>query len=216
MNHEAGQPSRTSPLVRSDPEAVWAASESRDGAPTGYSELVNQLRVLLDHVAAAAPPSIMVREITKLVEEINVRLLPHAVPERNQVSGCLVSIPGRAQLLVPAYSVDELDDRAMAGGVRFRRHHLGSNNAAHGGAIALLFDDVLGRLARTGGRPRSRTAYIHVDYRSVTPIDEDLQIECWFDREEGRKRFMRGILRAGDRVCAEADGLFIVLRPGQP
>ena len=216
MNHESWQPLAPGPLMRSDPQAEWTVTESGTSVPGGYPEMVDELRNLLDHIAAAVPSAAMVREITKLVEEVNARLLPHEVPEHDQVSGQLTSIPGRARLLTPVYSVDELDDRAMPGRVRFGRHYLGSNGAVHGGAIPLLFDDALGRLALVGGRAKSRTAYLNVDYRSVTPIDEELQIECWFDREEGRKRFLRGILRHGDRLCAEASGLFVVLRPGQP
>jgi acyl-coenzyme A thioesterase PaaI-like protein len=178
--------------------------------------MIDQLRVLLDQVRAATPPAAVVSEVSKLTHELSERLLPHLAAEPDWVSGQLSSIPGRAQLLMPRYSVGKLDDQAMAGSVRFGRHYLGSNGAVHGGAIPLLFDDILGRLAITGGRSSSRTAYLHVEYRSVTPVDEDLRIECWFDREEGRKRFLRGTLWHGDRICAEANGLFVALRPGQP
>ena len=32
----------------------------------------------------------------------------------------------------------------------------------------------------------------------------------------GRKRVLRGTLRDGDTVCADAESLFVALRPGQP
>lgn len=32
---------------------------------------------------------------------------------------------------------------------------------------------------------------------------------------EGRKRFVRGELKDGERLCADADGLFLELLPGQ-
>jgi hypothetical protein len=32
----------------------------------------------------------------------------------------------------------------------------------------------------------------------------------------GRKRYLHGTLHDGDRLCAEATGLFLELRPGQP
>ncbi|WP_210717815.1 PaaI family thioesterase [Amycolatopsis acididurans] len=172
--------------------------------------------MFLDRVAAAVPPPDLVNEITKLAAEFNARLQSHEVAEYNQVAGQLIDLPGRAQLLTPAYTVEELDDQRAAGHVRFGRHHLGNNGAVHGGAIPLLFDDLLGRLALVGGRPKSRTAYLHIDYRSITPIDEDLQFEAWFEREEGRKRVLRGAIRHNERVCAEAHGLFVALRPGQP
>jgi acyl-CoA thioesterase FadM len=66
------------------------------------------------------------------------------------------------------------------------------------------------------GRSPARTAYLHVDFRHVTPVETELQVRVRFDREEGRKRFLRGTLHDGDTLCAEAEGLFVALRPGQP
>lgn len=219
MSNDAGRPSPeplVSPLVRSDPDAAWTVTRAGTPVPDGYPEMVDQLRLLLDRIAAAVPPPDLVRETTKLVTELNGRLQTHEVLEHDQVAGQLINLPGRAQLLTPAYTVVELDDVRATGRVRFGRHHLGSNGAVHGGAIPLLFDDLLGRMALTAGRPKSRTAYLHVEYRSITPIDADLWIEAWFEREEGRKRFLRGVLKHNERVCAEANGLFVALRPGQP
>jgi hypothetical protein len=73
----------------------------------------------------------------------------------------------------------------------------------------------MGRLANTG-RPPSRTAFLHVNYRTITPIETRLSIEAHFESEEGRKRILRGVIRDGDTVCADAEGLFVALRPGQP
>ena len=67
-----------------------------------------------------------------------------------------------------------------------------------------------------GSRPPARTAYLHVNYRNITPIERELQLTARFDREEGRKRFLSGELRDGDTLCADVEGLFVALRPGQP
>ena len=206
----------TSPLVRSDPRAGGLVTDSGVTVPGGYLELVGRLRVLLDQMRAAVPPPAVISEVSRLTQELSGHLLPYLASEPDWVSGQLSRSPGRGQLLVPVYRVEELNDQSMTGSVRFGRHYLGSNGAAHGGAVTLLFDDVLGRLALTGGRSRSRTAYLHVDYRSITPVDQDLRLECWLDREEGRKRFLRGVIRHGEQVCAEANGLFVAVRPGQP
>jgi hypothetical protein len=37
-----------------------------------------------------------------------------------------------------------------------------------------------------------------------------------YEREEGRKRFLTGWVRDGDVLVAEAEALFVALRPGQP
>jgi acyl-coenzyme A thioesterase PaaI-like protein len=204
------------PLARTDPDAIEERTWLGRPVPDGYTGMIDELRELLDRVAAAAPTTELVSDATKVVADLNTRLAEYPVDESDQVAGKLVTVPGRGQLAVPAVHVEQLDDMRMTGRVRFGRHFLGSNGAVHGGAIPLLFDDLLGRLALTGGRSRSRTAFLHVDYRSITPIDTDLRVEAHFEREDGRKRYLRGRLHCGDRLCAEASGLFVALRPGQP
>jgi hypothetical protein len=71
-------------------------------------------------------------------------------------------------------------------------------------------------LANTGDRGPSRTAFLNLDYRSITPIEEELRVTAWFEAEQGRKRFLRGTLHHGDTLCAEAHGLFVELLAGQP
>ncbi|MWA00855.1 PaaI family thioesterase [Actinomadura sp. LD22] len=178
--------------------------------------MIESLRLLHDRITGAAPPPELLKEMTRAFEDLAVELGRYAVPEREQITGHRIDLPGRGQALVPVFTVDESDDEHVQGSVRFGRYYLGGNGAAHGGAIPLVFDEMLGRLANAGGRPISRTAYLRVDYRSITPLDRDLHAEAWFDREEGRKRFLRGVILDGETLCAEAEGLFVALKPGQP
>jgi acyl-coenzyme A thioesterase PaaI-like protein len=203
------------PLVRTDPHRPDTETWLGRPVPEGYTDMIDQVRELLDRLAGAAPSAEVVRSTTKTVAELSAALAAYEVDEPDQLSGRLGSAPGRAQVAGPALHVDEVDDERMTGRVRFGRHFLGSNGVVHGGAIPYLFDDLLGRLALGGGRPRSRTAYLHVDYRSVAPIDAELRVAAFFDREEGRKHFLRGTLHDGDRLCAEATALFVALTPGQ-
>jgi acyl-coenzyme A thioesterase PaaI-like protein len=139
-----------------------------------------------------------------------------AVPEREQVFARRLDLPGRGQTMAPCLRVLDGDANTVRGAVTFGRYFLGGGGAVHGGAIPLLFDEVLGRLASAGGRTRARTAYLHTDFRSITPVGVDLSVTAWFVSEQGRKRVLRGELRHGDTLCAEAEGLFVELRPGQP
>ena len=67
------------------------------------------------------------------------------------------------------------------------------------------------------GRPISRTAFLHVDYRNVTPIDTVLTARGWVRESEGRKAFVNAELRDPEgKLLAEAHGLMIRLLPGQP
>ncbi len=105
------------------------------------------------------------------------------------------------------------DHEKVEGTVTFGRYFLGGGGAVHGGAIPLLFDEVLGRLASSGDRAPARTAYLHTDFRSITPVGVELAVRAWFVSEQGRKRTLRAQLTHGDTLCAEAEGLFIELRP---
>jgi acyl-CoA thioesterase FadM len=70
------------------------------------------------------------------------------------------------------------------------------------------------RLANTG-RSRSRTAYLHVNFRAISPIGHELRVTARVDRIEGRKRFLTGAIHHHGTLTADAEGLFVELRPGQ-
>ncbi len=180
-----------------------------------YLGMIDALRVLQDRITGAAPSAELAAEVSRTLTDLAVQLGEYAVDEPGQIAD-QVELPGRAQALVPVVHLDEQDEQHAAGRVTFGRFYLGRNGAAHGGAIPLVFDDVLGRLSGAGGRPPSRTAYLHVNYRSITPVGRELQVTARFDREEGRKRFLSGELRDGGTLCADVEGLFVALRPGQP
>ena len=72
-------------------------------------------------------------------------------------------------------------------------------------------------MSLTRPRPISRTAFLHVDYRRVTPIDTDLIARGRIRDAEGRKAFVESELYDPDgNLLAEANGLMIRLLPGQP
>jgi acyl-coenzyme A thioesterase PaaI-like protein len=111
---------------------------------------------------------------------------------------------------------EHADGHRVRGRVTFTRFYLGGGGAVHGGAVPLVFDEVLGRLAGASGRSRSRTAYLHVNYRNVTPLDRALQLEASVERIEGRKLLIIGSLHDGGTLLCDAEGLFVTLQPGQP
>lgn len=113
-------------------------------------------------------------------------------------------------------TVHQASPGCTVGTVRFSRFHHGRGGVAHGGATALLFDEVLGRMSNYPGEPPSRTAYLTVNYRAVAPIEKDLRVEAGVDRVEGRKKYSSGRLYDGDTLVADAEALFVVLKPGQP
>lgn len=112
--------------------------------------------------------------------------------------------------------MDSYSEEGVFATLTFRDFHLGGNNAAHGGHIAVAFDDLAGFASAVAIQGVSRTAYLTVQYRSITPLNTPLQCHTWADKIDGRKVYLKGTLHDGDRLCAEMDGLFIKLNPGQP
>jgi acyl-coenzyme A thioesterase PaaI-like protein len=186
------------------------------GQPTAFPVMVEALRELQDQLTGANPPEPVAARIAEAISALTRELAGYAVDERHQVAGRLVGIPGRGQSMIPPVEITEYSDTCARGHVNFGRFYLGGNGAVHGGAISLVFDELLGRLANTGRRTPSRTAYLHVNYRNITPIETRLVIEARFESEEGRKRVLSGTICDGDTLCADAEGLFVALRPGQP
>ncbi len=115
--------------------------------------------------------------------------------------------------LSPELLNPQWQDQGMQAGIVFTNFFHGANGAAHGGSIPLIFDEIFGRLSTAQGQLR-RTAYLKVDFRSVTPVNKELTIEGHLERSEGRKFWFRGTIRDGEIVCAEADGLWVALKPG--
>jgi len=117
-------------------------------------------------------------------------------------------LPGRGHPLLPPMQLSARG-RRMTGSVAFTSAHAGAGDAVHGGHVTLLFDELLGGVAASVAQ--SRTAWLHVDYRSLTPVGADLTIEAWLDRVEGRKVHVKGRLLDRERVCADAEALFIAV-----
>src|ERR1700677_4104014 len=132
-------------------------------------------------------------------------------------AGRTPDLPGMGSLLVPPWTLTRYapDGVEMTG--YFTRFHVGGNHAVHGGVLPLLFDHMFGMISHAAGRPISRTAFLHVDYRKIPPIDMPLLVRGRVTRTEGRKAFVSAELVDSDEtVLAEGNGLMVRLLPGQP
>lgn len=181
-----------------------------------FAKFLEAFRDFQDALAAADPPVRDWLELATTARQMSDRLRPWGKGEKQQPVGSRIDLPGRGHPFLPPFVTDFIDDTRVHGQVVFRRIHLGGNGAAHGGALPLFFDEILGHLANAGDRPVARTAYLTVNFRHITPIGVPLDFDSTFDRQEGRKRWVSGRLKDGDTVVADAKGLFIQLRPGQP
>jgi acyl-coenzyme A thioesterase PaaI-like protein len=189
-----------------------------DARVRAQAELMAAQRLLQDAVAGAAMPTVMAETVAAQLAAIAANIAQFRVPESSRWDGRRPELPGRGMPFMPPYVLDEEGADFSEGRVRFTRFYLGGNGAAHGGAHAVLFDDIMGRLAaRVGGGNATRTARLTINYRRVIPMDAELRFDARVDRIEGRKRFVSARLydEAGS-VGADCDGLFLTLLPGQP
>ncbi len=182
-----------------------------------YGRFVEAVRALQDHARAADAPDEVITEAADLIEKVSALLAPFDADEWSSPSGRRMDLPSRGNILQVPLDLHVTDDNRIRGTARFRRYHLGRNGAAHGGAVAHLFDSLLGFTAFKLSRSRAqRTAFQHVDYRKITPIEKQLQVDAGIDDIVDRKIFVSGRLLDGDHVLAEAHSLFVKLKPGQP
>jgi acyl-coenzyme A thioesterase PaaI-like protein len=114
---------------------------------------------------------------------------------------------GRANPLAPPIEIWS-EGMVLHGRATFGAAYEGPPGCVHGGYVAAAFDEVLGSSQSLGGRP-GMTGRLTVHYRSPTPLRTEVAFEARVIEVSGRKTFTHGTLHAGDRLCAEAEGLFI-------
>ena len=102
--------------------------------------------------------------------------------------------------------------REMRGTVNFGYPYEGPPTCVHGGVIAEVFDEVLGATNIIAGNP-GMTGTLTIKYRKPTPLLTDLRIEARCLGWSGRKIRTWGAMFDGDVLTAEAEGIFIAVRP---
>lgn len=182
-----------------------------------YGRFVEAVRALQDHARSADAPDEVITKAADVLDDLNRLLAPYDADEWHSPSGRRMDLPNRGNIMQVPVELAITEDGRVSGTARFRRFHLGRNGAVHGGAVALLFDSLLGFTAFKLSNSRSqRTAYLHVNYRKIALVEKQLQVEARIDGIEGRKIFVSGRLLDGDAVLCDAEALFVKLKPGQP
>ena len=186
-----------------------------DHAPPGLGRFVAAMRRLQDLAVSTSSP--MWTTAAEHVEKACALLDGHQVPEGVAPGGRVIELPGLGHPLLPPWMVTESGPDGVTMKGHFTRSHVGGNNAVHGGMIPLFYDWLVGMVVSTAGCPPTRTAFLHVDYRNITPIDEPLTAEGRITRVDGRKFFVAASMTAADgTLLSEANGLMVRLLPHQP
>lgn len=206
--------------------ALLEIPENRDTlyeSSTGRVRLADALRRALQHAATSTAPDDVVARAADLIDravnvlepgphgrgyhgsaEGSVGGVPHGFTSHSPVTGPLNAVASVVSLSSSATEV--------VADVVYGDAYEGPPGHLHGGFVAAIFDEVLGFAQALSGAP-GMTGKLEITYRSPTPLHTPLRVVGRFERIDGRKIFTTGTIHAGDRLCAEAKGLFISVRP---
>jgi len=135
-----------------------------------------------------------------------MRLEPN--PE-NPCFGCGGANPQGMKL---AFEQDDARQR-ITGRFRLGQTYSGGSGYLHGGIIALLLDEAMGKACRFHG-VRAVTADLRVEYLRPVPADQEISVEGFCARRNGRQLYHEGEIRNGEgQLLARAQGRFVVIDP---
>ena len=134
-----------------------------------------------------------------------IRLEPNPT---NQCFGCGGDNAGGMKL---TFEQDNANRRIVGRFVLGERYQ-GGAGFAHGGIIALLLDEAMGKVCRFR-EVRAVTAELSVEYLKPVTVDKEIVVEGRETEMNGRNLFMSGEIRSenGD-VLARGKGRFVVIR----
>lgn len=213
--------------VSDDPDAGWLDDETSPEAIAEEKRLADQLRRIIHRLVLVRPEAEDLRraadDAQRFADELD-QLRPRRGSGEVSEAGLRPNDPirhsplsGTSNPLAPpmvSWQIREGEDgpegRRTEATIRFGAAYEGPPMHAHGGLVAAVFDELLGRSQLVPGFTGSLTVW----YRRPTPLDRDLQLKAWVDRVDGRKRWVRGTCHLDGVLLSEAEGLFIAPREG--
>lgn len=135
-----------------------------------------------------------------------------AVPDANAPGTARPGSPvsGLANAIAPpvVYDDEPIDEQTVGATAVFNAAYEGPPGHVHGGWVAAVADEVLGRTQALSGQ-MGMTGTLTVRYRSPTPLDKEIRFIARLDRVEGRKVFATCEVTCDGRLCAEAEAIFV-------
>ena len=103
------------------------------------------------------------------------------------------------------------EKRRIVGRFVLGERYQGGGGMAHGGIIATLLDEALGKVCRFR-EVRAVTAELSVEYLKPVSVQSEIVVEGWETEQKGRNLFHAGEIRnaAGD-VLARGKGRFVII-----
>jgi uncharacterized protein (TIGR00369 family) len=127
--------------------------------------------------------------------------------ETNHCFGCGASNEAGMKLV---FDLD-LEERRIHGRFTLGPNYAGGGGFAHGGIIAVVLDEAMGKLSKLTGE-KAVTAEMSVEYRKPVPVDREIIVEGWQDEDKGRNRFRAAEIRDLEgNLLARGKGRFVVV-----
>ncbi len=115
------------------------------------------------------------------------------------------------------HPVFRIENATVVADFQPREEHQGFPGVIHGGIVAAVLDEALGRTALLGSHPEwTLTGRLEVRYRRYVPYGPLLRVRASLGLERGRMHQASGMLTLADdehTVLAEAQGSFMLLTP---
>lgn len=129
--------------------------------------------------------------------------------ETNHCFGCGAANPAGMKL---PFELD-FDARRTRGSFAIGPNYAGGGGFAHGGIIAVVLDEAMGKLSRLTDE-KAVTAEMSIEYRKPIRIDQPIVVEGWQEEEKGRNRFrVAEIYDRDGNLLARGKGRFVVVNP---
>jgi uncharacterized protein (TIGR00369 family) len=129
--------------------------------------------------------------------------------EPNLANGCFGCGGANARGMKLTFEQDEAAHR-IRGAFRLGKEYEGGTGFIHGGIIATVLDEAMGKVARFRGVP-AVTAELVIEYLKPVPVDADLVIEAFEVEKNGRNLHQAGEIRNRDGVVlARGRGRFVI------
>ena len=126
----------------------------------------------------------------------------------NRCFGCGAANPAGMKL---AFELD-VGARRTRGCFTLGPNYAGGAGFAHGGIIAVVLDEAMGKLSRLADE-QAVTAEMSVEYKKPVPVDKPIHVEGWQEEEKGRNRFRVAEIRDPQgNLLARGKGRFVVVK----
>lgn len=107
----------------------------------------------------------------------------------------------------------DLDEKRTYGRFALGADYRGGAGFAHGGIIAVVLDEAMGKLSKLTDE-RAVTAEMSIEYRKPVPVDQEIVVQGWQTEENGRNRFRSAEIHdTQGNLLARGKGRFVVIDP---